>query len=188
MKAIACRLMRCIGYRDGMFNVEFMFDARAGTASIIEINPRMSSQFADLFEKVDGTNSYSALLDVAMGRAPRIKRGQGKFRRAASCVLRTFANARVARTPARSDIETVEGMYPDARIEILTREGRNLSQELQDGRSYRYGLINLGGRDEFDIETKLSACLARLPFVFEPVLSWRAPSDDRLETQLSASR
>src|SRR5262249_33699977 len=68
MLNVADRVMRQMGFDDGQFNMEFMYDVDTDALRIIEINPRMSSQFADLFEKVDGTNSYSVMLDLALGR------------------------------------------------------------------------------------------------------------------------
>ena len=67
MADIAERLMSGLGFDNGMFNVEMMYDAREDRIAIIEINPRMASQFADLYEKVDGTNSYEVLLDLGCG-------------------------------------------------------------------------------------------------------------------------
>lgn len=166
MSAIAQRLMAGIGYDNGAFNIEFMYDPGSDAVAVIEINPRMSSQFADLFEKVDGTNTYHVLLDLAADKAPRCTRRAGQFARAASCVLRTFQNMKALRVPSPSEIETVQALWPDVRIEVLTEAGHNLAQELQDGRSYRYGVVNLGGRDDQEISERLQQCLARLPFVF----------------------
>ena len=67
MADIAKRLMSGLGFDNGMFNVEMMYDAREDRIAIIEINPRMASQFADLYEKVDGTNAYEVLLDLGSG-------------------------------------------------------------------------------------------------------------------------
>jgi biotin carboxylase len=167
MESFAQAIMAHIGYDNGFFNLEFIYDARTDSVATIEINPRMTSQFADLFEKVDGINTYKALLDLAAGRAPSTSRGAGEHARAASCILRTFENKRVLQLPTPTHIEGIQELYPDARIEVLAREGHQLSQELQDGRSYRYGIISLGGRDDEDIRQRLENCLAHLPFVFE---------------------
>ena len=59
--------MSGLGFDNCMFNIEMMYDAREDRIAIIEINPRMASQFADLYEKVDGTNAYEVLLDLGMG-------------------------------------------------------------------------------------------------------------------------
>jgi biotin carboxylase len=158
-----------LGFDNGQFNIEFIYNSEADTVHIIEINPRMSSQFADLFEKVDGTNSYSVLLDLALGRKPKVDRKAGQYPTAASCVLRTFQNQRVVRLPSRQEIEELQSSVPDIRIEIFAVEGRKLSEQMQDECSYRYGLLNIGGQDRDEILEKVEYCKRNLTFVFEPV-------------------
>jgi len=147
MADIAVTLMQGLGFDNGLFNIEMMYDSETGRTAIIEINPRMASQFADLYEKVDGTSSYQVLLDIAEGRAPRFTRRQGRYPFAASCVLRAFADHIVARLPGAVELERLAGLYPDIRVELHATVGRRLSDELQDGHSYRYGIVNLGARD-----------------------------------------
>jgi biotin carboxylase len=169
MSAIAAAVMTGIGYGDGMFNIEFAYDAASGALNIIEINPRLASQFADLYEKVDGLNTYSQLLDLATGREPPLARRRGAYPVAASCVLRCFDDRMVRAVPSAAEIEHVERAHPGLRVEILCTPGRRLSQELQDGASFRYGIVSLGGRDRPDILTRLEAVRAGLTFAFAPV-------------------
>jgi biotin carboxylase len=124
MADIAKRLMQGLGFDNGMFNVEMMYDAGEDRIAIIEINPRMASQFADLYEKVDGTNSYEVLLDLGLGVRPSPKRGQGKYRFAASCVLRAFEDGVVAALPCEEKLAEIERAYPDIRVEIHATHGR----------------------------------------------------------------
>jgi hypothetical protein len=169
MSCLTQELMRGLGYRNGMFNVEFMYDPAVDRISVIEINPRMASQFADLFEKVDGTNSYGTLLDLSTGREPMTAWRMGPHRFAASCVLRTFQDMLVAALPSASEIATLAMRYPDIRVEVLAAEGKHLSDEMQDGHSFRYGIINLGGRDRLDVLRMLQVCLKGLTFEFVAV-------------------
>jgi hypothetical protein len=69
----------------------------------------------------------------------------------------------------------VRAAYPDVRIEILATPGRRLSQELQDGTSFRYGIVTLGGSGRRDILAKLQEIKACLTFEFAPVPSAAAP-------------
>lgn len=174
MASIAERVMLGMGYENGLFNIEFMYDPQANSVHIIEINPRMASQFADLFEKVDGTNTYAILLDLALGRHAQPLRRCGRHRMAASCVLRCFDNRWVAAVPTAADIAEVQLTIPDLRVEILATPGKALSQELQDGNSYRYGIISIGGEHRRDILDTLECCLRRLPFDLRAV--GRSPS------------
>jgi biotin carboxylase len=174
MEDIARRLMGGLGFDNGMFNIEMMYDTRADRIAVIEINPRMASQFADLYEKVDGTNAYEVLLDLGTGIRPTPKRRQGKYRFAASCVLRTFEDCVVAVLPFQEKLAQIEQAYPDIRVEIHATAGRRLSDELQDGTSFRYGIVCLGGRDRAEV-------LRRVPSRawHRPVASCRSTRDGR---------
>src|SRR5260221_4292254 len=141
---------------------------------MVDVNPRMSYQFADLVEKVDGTNSYSVLLDLALGKTPHVKRDEGRHRAAFSCVLRTFRNQMVLKLPSEDELQVLQREFPDLRIEILATEGRKLSEQMQDTCSYRYGLLNIGGRDKEEILETFDYCMSRLTFRFEPAQVERA--------------
>jgi biotin carboxylase len=168
MADLARKVMPALGFDNGQFNIEFIYNPEANTVHIVEINPRMSSQFADLFEKVDGTNSYSVLLDLALGKTPHVKRGEGRCRAAFSCILRTFRNQMVLKLPSQDEIQVLQGDFPDIRIEILATEGQKLSQQMQDTCSYRYGLLNIGGGDKEEILEIFDRCKRQLTFLFEP--------------------
>lgn len=192
MVDLTVRLMRGLGYTHGLFNVEMMYDPQTGAVSVIEVNPRMSSQFADLFEKVDGINTYRILLDLALDHEPPVLRRAGRYAAAASCVLRTFEDAWVARIPTAGDVARVLARFPDARVEILADERRQLSEQMQDTCSYRYGLVNLGGRDQRDIRNQFEECRRLLPFVFRAPLAnrrtrRRAPTGRRSRAAAEAS-
>lgn len=193
MGSIAVALMKGLGYRDGIFNIEFMYSPDVDRVDVIEINPRMASQFADLYEKVDGTNSYSILLDIAAGRAPRRTWRQGPHRFAASCVLRRFEDALVADLPSEREIEVVSARHPGVRVEILASKGRRLSDEMQDGHSFRYGIISLGGRDRDRVLQDLDDCLSGLSFALLGLDDERTPwsqagsSDARTEVDHGAA-
>jgi biotin carboxylase len=184
MAGIAVTVMEGLGFDNGLFNIEMMYDADADRVSIIEINPRMASQFADLYEKVDGTSSYRVLIDIGEGRAPRFKPREGRHPFAASCVLRAFEDRRVARLPDEGEIKCLEALYPEIRVELHATVGRKLSDELQDGHSYRYGIINLGGRDLADVLGKFEAVRQALGIAFGPIDT--PPQQTEAEVALAA--
>jgi biotin carboxylase len=168
MGEIAAKIMLGAGFDHGLFNIEMMYDPAADLISIIEINPRMASQFADLYEKVDGTNSFAVLLDIAQGKTPRFTR-QGECGFAASCVLRSFEDYRVVAVPNDDAIARLAQLYPGIRVELHATPGRKLSDEFQDGKSYRYGVLNLGGRDRADVLEQFAACRERLGIELVPL-------------------
>jgi biotin carboxylase len=177
MAEIATTVIKGLGFDNGLFNIEMMYDQETDGIGIIEINPRMASQFADLYEKVDGTNSYQVLLDIAQGREPTFARRQGRYAFASSCVLRSFADLAVEAVPSDADVHRLARVYPDIRVEVHATPGRKLSDELQDGQSYRYGIVNLGGSDLADVLQRFAACRHELGIVLKP-LDWEAVRDN----------
>jgi biotin carboxylase len=166
MRDIAQRFLSGIGYDNAPFNIEMFHDARTDRIHIIEVNPKLASQFPDLFLKVNGQSSWTALLQVAIGEQPAFARKQGNFRMAASCVLRTFEDRRVLRVPSDESLRELVSEYPDALIEIYATPGLNLSDQMQDSHSFRYGLVNIGADSERELEAKFARIQSRLDFRF----------------------
>lgn len=168
MRDIAQRFFTGIGYDNAPFNLEMFYDARTDRIRIIEANPKIASQFPDLFLKVDGLSSWAAMLQVAMGEQPTLRSGEGNFAIAASCVLRTFADQRVLSVPSNECLLELATEYPDALIEIYATPGLNLSDQMQDSHSFRYGLVNIGAESERELEAKFERIKRRLPYRFAP--------------------
>ena len=164
---IAARALQAVGFSHGLFNLEFMYDERTDRVAIIEINPRLASQFADLYEKVDGTNTYEVLVALACGNQVSVKHRAGGHAAAVSRVFRLFGDARVRRVPSATEVAAVEREYADARIEVLADPGRRLSEQMQDGRSYRYAIVSAGGVDHEHAGRRALECRHRLDFQFD---------------------
>jgi hypothetical protein len=166
MEQIAETFIKGIGYDNALFNIEFMYNSKTDEIHIIEINPKIASQFTDLFEKVDGVSSYAPLLQIALGEEPRFPRRQGAFKVAASCVLRTFENQRVLSAPSKAQVDALLKRFPDARVEISAPVGKLLSDVMQDGKSFRYGLVNIGADSHEELDAKFELCQILLDFQF----------------------
>jgi biotin carboxylase len=166
MESIAQRFIEQLPFDNSLFNIEFMYNPCTNELHIIEVNPRISSQFADLFERVIGVNTYQILVDLSLGRNPQAKPVKGSFGVAASFVLRVFENYFVQAVPSQDDIKKAQELFPDLRVEIHARKGHFLSDEKQDGKSFRYCLIQLGGEDRKDLIDRFSRCVKLLPFSF----------------------
>jgi biotin carboxylase len=169
MGTIARTLMTGLGYDNAPFNIELFYDPRTDGIHIIEVNPKLASQFADLFEKVDGHSSFSVMLQLAMGEEPRFNRGQGAFDIAGSCVLRTFEDKHVLAAPSQQEIDAILARYPEAHIEIHATPGRNLSDQMQDSQSFRYGLVHIGAASEPELDDKFARIANALRFELAPV-------------------
>ncbi len=147
MARIAGDCVRHIGLDYTFFDMEFFYSEESESIGIIEINGRMSSQFAPLYSMVDGIDLYAMQLEIALGKDPGgaevwgSGRNQGKV--SSSFVLRRFEDAYVRRVPGEDDIQALQCRFPECFVEILVSEGERLSDELQDDTSYRYALVDL---------------------------------------------
>ena len=90
MATVAETAMRAVGFDHGLFNVELCYQPRGDTIKVIEVNPRIASQFVTLYEWVDGIRLYDLMLDLALGEAPRCEPEQQPHAYAASFVFRRF--------------------------------------------------------------------------------------------------
>ena len=185
MIAIATRFFSGIAYNNAMFNMELFYDAVTDSIAIIEVNPKIASQFPGLFEKVDAYSTYRTLLEVATGQRPSTLHRKGRHRLAASCVLRTFEDQSVLATPSAAEIVSVGERFPGTRVQVCAAAGRSLSDEVQDSCSFRYGLIELGASDEGELECKFEQCRSMLTFHFQP--RGCTPSGGALATSQCAS-
>jgi hypothetical protein len=147
-----------------------MYDAQNNDVKIIEVNPRMASQFADFYEKVDGKSSYEYACDIALGNIPQVQRNQGPFAVAISFVLRCLINKKVLHVPTQQEIERATKVFPDLRLYCFITPGMTLADTLQDGYSFRYALVHLGGKDVDDAKKRFVQCMKLLKFNFKDIL------------------
>ena len=170
---LVCRIVRAHGLDHTLFNVELLYDATADRLGIVEINPRLCGQFADLYQKVDGTNTYEVALALATGRRPRVSHREGAYRVAASLPLRVFAPSRVLQAPRAEDVRAAEALFPGTSIWVECETGQNLCDfdRAEDGCSARYAIVNTGAADHERLAEHFEAIQSRLGFAFEPLLS-----------------
>ncbi len=167
IEALTARVIDAIGFDHGAFNVEFCYDPERDLLRVIELNPRLASQLADLYTRVDGTNPYALLLDLALGNTPRIARGAGRFARATSFVFRKFDGRALEREPSRAQVARLAAEQPDAKLMLYLKRGAALAREMKWLGSYRYAVLNLGGTSDADLVDRYHAACREL--AFEPV-------------------
>lgn len=170
MADVARRTVRELGLEQTLFNVEMMWDPQSGRVAIVEVNPRICGQFADLYQKVDGTSGYEVALALALGERPRPRRAAGSFRAAASFPLRVFEACRVRRAPGPAEIAAAEAGCPGALVwsECAAGDALSLSDAGEDGASRRYAVVNLGGANRDDLTSRLAALKGRLGWALTP--------------------
>ena len=153
MKDIAERVVNGLGLNRSLFNIEFIDDPYRGSIHVVEINPRMCGQFADLMEAVNGVNTYEILCDVALGRTPQIERLPKKFSTAASFPRRRFSDGVVLSTPEQKEIDQIKQDTAASLIAVYYRVGQKLSavKKHSDGASYRYLTVNVAAMRSEDL-------------------------------------
>lgn len=146
MRDLAARVIARLGLQNTMFNIEMIHEPAGDTVHIIEINPRLCGQFADLYRKVDGTSGYEIALALATGRRPDVQRGQGRFPWATSFPLRVFEPCEVVAAPDAERIAEVEARHPGVLVWSECEVGQRLDdfERFEDGYSARYAIVNLG--------------------------------------------
>ena len=165
MAAIARRVIGELDLDWTIWNIEMMYDAAADRVSIVEVNPRICGQFADLYQKVDGTNSYEVALALATGARPEFARRRGRYAAAASFPLRVFEPCTVEDAPDEGDVAVAEALYAETMVWRECRTGDELSDFAgEDGASQRYAIINLGGADRADLARRCAAVQDQLGF------------------------
>lgn len=136
---------------------------------IVEVNPRLASQLADLYEKVDGLRVFDMLVELAQGRDPaQLARAAPTAGVAASFVWRTFDGAPPPPRVSAAARHWLARTYPDALLFEHHKRGYGLRREFKWLGSHRYATLNLGARDIAQLRARFEEICARFgwPAVF----------------------
>jgi biotin carboxylase len=166
LTTIAAQVVSALGLRHGAFNVELFHDAATDAITVIEVNPRLAYQFADLHEKVDGFNPYDAVLALATGEPIAASQREGRYEHAASFVLRTFARARLKSYPAPAHVAELAKRHEDVRLMVYVKTGAQLAREIKWLGSYRYAVLNVGARTPRELAQRFRDLEGSLAFEF----------------------
>jgi biotin carboxylase len=182
---VARRFLGAIGYAHGFFNLEFFYDDRHDRLRVIECNPRLASQFSDLYERVHGVDAHAMALALALGSDPQsLPLRRPTAQAAASLVYRAFdPSDDVPPAPAAPQREALARGFPDALLFSFAKRGRALARDFRWTGSHRYGIVHLGGRDREQLRQRSEDASA--------LLGWPAPYLDhapRTEHALAATR
>ena len=169
MREVALAVVTKLGLKHTLFNIEMTYDLRRDRVFIVEVNPRMCGQFADLYEKVDGRSGYDVALALAAGERPPTDRARTPFRVASSFPLRIFEPSRVVEAPSGERVAEIERQFEGTRIWTEVARGDRLEdfESLEDGRSYRFGVVNLGAPDRTGLFRKFEDVRRALGYRFE---------------------
>lgn len=167
LRQITDKLIQGIGYKHGFYNAEYFYNPETLEIKLIEINPRMAFQFTDLYEKVDGINTFDIFLQLVTGEKATLKHRDGIYKCATSFVRRTFEDGLVQMIPSKNEIDLVEKDFA-ARVLIQASVGQWLSSDFfQDVQSFRLMTVNIGGESQTELDHKNLLIEARLKFVIQ---------------------
>jgi hypothetical protein len=163
-RELADRLLTGMRYRHGFFNLEMFWEPESDRLVLLELNPRLASQLAGLYRRVDGVNPHRMLLELCTGGAPSMKRAATGCGVAASLVSRRFDGRPLVREPRAADVERVRRRFADAAVMLYLKGGRALAREMKWLGSYRYAVVNLGAANEESLERRYAEIRRMLRF------------------------
>ena len=171
--AVAQKFLAAIGFTHGLFNMEFFFDAATDRLAVIEFNPRLASQFADLYLRVKGVDAHAMSLALALGQDPAaLPRREPTAGAAASLVYRSFTADELPMMPTSRQAAELERQFPGAMLFTYPKHGHSRARDFKWLGCHRYGIIHLDGRDEHQLRER---CLRA-----SALLGWTAPYADQL--------
>ncbi len=152
---VAQKFLSEIGFTQGMFNMEFFYDEATGKLSVIEFNPRMASQFSDLYLRVDGIDLHASTLALAQGVNPAtVKRRTPVAGAASSLVYRSFLQGEACPMPDAAQSASFAREFPDGMLFCFPKDKGSTARDFKWLGSYRYGIVHLGGADAADLKAR----------------------------------
>lgn len=168
---VARRFLKAVGFTHGFFNMEFFFEPSTSQLSVIEFNPRLASQFSDLYQRTTGRDPHAMSLALGCGRDPRdVPASPPTAGVAASLVYRTFPGEPLPRLPDAAGQRALAVRFPDALLFTYPRSGHGLQRDFKWLGSWRHGIVHLEGRDETVLRERAERASA--------LLGWTAPWAD----------
>jgi hypothetical protein len=175
---VARRFLAAVGFTHGLFNMEFFFDAASDRLTVIEFNPRMASQYSDLYRRVLGIDLHAMALALAHGQDPAgARRSAPTAGAAASFVYRAFDPAASVHLPDATQQRAFHCAFPDGLLFPYPKSAGSVARDYKWLGSYRYGITHLGGLDAIDLQSRCEAASALLGWPAPYANTSLAPSD-----------
>lgn len=165
---IARRFLEAVGFDHGLFNMEFFHDESSDKITVIEFNPRMASQFSDLYLRVDGIDLHEIAFALAHNMDPAtLGKTEPTSGAAASFVYRTLEQTAAVSFPNFLQRNSFWKSFPDALLFEYPKDAKELQRDFKWLRSYRYGIMHLGGENARHLRLRCEQASA--------ILGWPAP-------------
>ena len=165
------KFLEHIGYNNGCFNAEFMWNEAEDKLWLVEFNTRISQSHSEIFVMVDGMSNHEVAVDIALGNRPSLLNRQGVAPVAAKCFIPCeHQDGIVRKIPSNAEINDIKSLYPHTEVKIDVETGQRLSDLMhQDNFCYRLGTLYLAADNHDQIEEQFEYCLKALKFDIEHV-------------------
>lgn len=164
-QAVAAAFLKRVGFTHGFFNMEFFYDRASDRLTVIEFNPRLASQLADLYHRVDGRDVHAMTVALAQGLDPEnVPRRTPVGGAAASFVIRTFDAATNLHIPGPADQQWLRENFAEAILIHFPKSRVGLARELKWLGSHRHAVFHLHGDDETHLRRQYEAVCSRFGF------------------------
>lgn len=149
---VARRFLQAVGFTHGLFNMEFFYDEATDELKVIEFNPRMASQFSDLYRQVKGVCLHALSLALAHNRDPaQLPRHTPTAGAAASFVHRVFDPMVPVSMPTAAQLAAFADTYPDGLVMPFPKSAGSIARDFKWLGSYRFGIVHLAGATQTDM-------------------------------------
>lgn len=142
------RAVTALGLSQGMFNVEWVWRPETDRLDILEVNPRMASQFADLYRAVHGLDLHAIACALACGddpaRLPELAPTAGV---GASFVFRRFDGGGPGPAGRDAARRRIRAVLPQANTQLYFKPAWARRLEYRWLGSHRYAVVNLAAPD-----------------------------------------
>lgn len=163
---VARKFLLAVGFTHGLFNMEFFHDPATDKITVIEFNPRLASQFSDLYARVQGINLHQFALELAHGRDPALLPCHAPVAGAsASFVYRSFDPDATAHTPDTRQKAALMQAYPSALLFCYPKGRSEVARDFKWLGSYRYGILHLGAENAMALQQSCEHASALLGWV-----------------------
>lgn len=171
MIEVSKKFLEHIGYNNGCFNAEFMWNEAEDKLWLVEFNTRISQSHSEIFVMVDGMSNHEVAVDIALGLRPSLLNRQGIAPVAAKCFIPyEHKDGIVKRIPSEEEIAEIQSRFPHTEVKIDVHTGQRLSDLMhQDSFCYRLGTLYLAADDHDQIEEQFEYCLKALKFDIEHI-------------------
>ncbi len=171
------KLLKQIGFDNGCFNVEFMWDEARDQLRLIEVNTRISQSHSEMFIQVDGMTNHEIAVEVALGKFQGLPEKKGPYNVAAKFILTHPEDGYVRRVPSQDEVKALRDHFPQMVLKLEVSEGMELNQvPNQDAYNFVLGELYLGADSREALHKRYQECVDALKFDIIPLSDREQPA------------